>query len=310
MRSVLPAIFVALALAAPACAQQVADSTFDTRVAHPAFTTRHPVVRIDEAHHNFHTADGRYKVFADLARHDGCRVEPHAKPFTAASLAGCDVLVISNALGHEDMGDPAAERPAFSPEECDAVRDWVRGGGALLLIADHAPMGAAARDLGARFGVDMRNAYCIDPGPGNASGQPGLILFTAGYGLDTAHPIVAGRDSTERVAKVMTFTGQSLEGPAGAASLLTLSKTATDLMVGFGQHREDVPDSLKRSAEGRTHGLAFEFGRGRVVVLGEAAMLSAQLAGPGGRFKMGMNRPGIDNRQFALNTVRWLARAL
>jgi hypothetical protein len=28
------------------------------------------------------------------------------------------------------------------------------------------------------------------------------------------------------------------------------------------------------------------------------------------RFKMGMNYPGLDNRQLALNIVRWLTRLL
>ena len=48
------------------------------------------------------------------------------------------------------------------------------------------------------------------------------------------------------------------------------------------------------------------FGKGHVVVLGEAAMLSAQLAGPNGN-PFGMNRPGIDNRQLALNIMHWLS---
>jgi len=52
-----------------------------------------------------------------------------------------------------------------------------------------------------------------------------------------------------------------------------------------------------------TQGLAFTLGRGRVVVLGEAAMLTAQVAGPKA-FKMGMNAPGNDDRQFALNVLR------
>jgi hypothetical protein len=303
------ALVLLLAPTAPLRAQQVADSTFDTRVVRPAFAARHPVVRIDEAHLNFHTATGRYKVFADLVASDGCRVERGAAPFTAASLRGCDVLVISNALGAEDMASPEAEHAAFTDAECDAVRDWVRGGGALLLIADHAPMGAAARPLGARFGVDMRNAYCMDPGPGNAAGNPGMCTFTAAYGLDTTHVIVRGRDAGERVRTVMTFTGQSLKGPPGSVSLLTFGPTAQDLMVGFGQARGEIPDSLRASADGRSQALAFAFGKGRVVVLGEAAMLSAQLAGPGGRMKVGMNVEGIDNRQLALNIVRWLARA-
>jgi hypothetical protein len=50
------------------------------------------------------------------------------------------------------------------------------------------------------------------------------------------------------------------------------------------------------SAAGRAQGLAFAFGQGRVVVLGEAAQLSAQIAGAGRQ--MGMNVPGIDNARW------------
>jgi hypothetical protein len=301
---------LALLVAAPALAQQVPDSTFDTRVARPAFTSRHPRVVIDEAHWNFHTATGRYRPFAELIENDGCRMERGTTPFTARGLRGVDVLVISNALGAEEMESPDAERPAFTPEECATVEAWVRGGGALLLIADHAPMGAAARALGARFGVDMRNAYCIDTSAVATTGSPGIIAFTPGRGLDTTHAITRGRDASERVRTVWTFTGQSLAGPPGATSLLTFGPTAEDLMVGFGGLRGPVPDSLHARAAGRSQGLAFTHGRGRVVVLGEAAMLSAQRVGPDGRMKIGMNTEGIDNRQLALHIVRWLAGAL
>jgi len=51
-------------------------------------------------------------------------------------------------------------------------------------------------------------------------------------------------------------------------------------------------------------------GKGRVVVLGEAAMMSAQVVGPKGEGKMGMNAPGNDDRQFALNTLHWLSGLL
>ena len=303
---VVALVTATLLLASGAGAQQVSDSTFDTRVARPAFAKDGPRLLFDEAHFNFHTSGGRYKVFADLATHDGFRLTPNREPFTPARLAGFDLLVIANALGHEDMSNPDAEKPGFTPEECDAVRDWVRGGGALLLIADHAPMGAAARPLGERFGIDMRNAYAVDPGRA-VSGNNGLALFTAGGGLDTTHPIVRGRDASERVRRVMSFTGQSLAGPDSARSILTFSPRAEDLMVGFGQAGGDVPKDKRKPAAGRSQMLAFDFGRGRVVVLGEAAMFSAQLAGPGGRMKMGMNYPGIDNRQLVLNTLRWLA---
>jgi hypothetical protein len=49
--------------------------------------------------------------------------------------------------------------------------------------------------------------------------------------------------------------------------------------------------------------------QGRVVVLGEAAELSAQIVGLGGE-KFGMNVPGLDNRQMALNIMHWLSGLL
>jgi len=59
-------------------------------------------------------------------------------------------------------------------------------------------------------------------------------------------------------------------------------------------------------ARGRAQGVALQFGSGRVVVLGEAAMLTAQIGGDGHPF--GMNVPGNDDRQLALNILHWLSR--
>jgi hypothetical protein len=52
-----------------------------------------------------------------------------------------------------------------------------------------------------------------------------------------------------------------------------------------------------------------QFGKGRVVVIGEAAMLTAQVVGSA-RLPLGMNYPGNDNRQLALNIMHWLTGAL
>jgi len=69
------------------------------------------------------------------------------------------------------------------------------------------------------------------------------------------------------------------------------------------------PDNKPVSAAGRAQGLTMSFGKGRVVVLAEAAMLSAQLAARDGK-PFGMNRAGIDNRQLALNIMHWLSALL
>lgn len=116
-----------------------------------------PRLAIDQAHHDFHTLDGMFAPFADVARADGFRVTPHAEPFTPESLAAVDVLVIANALAerndHRTGGSWELPTPsAFTPAEIDALDTWVRAGGRLWLIADHMPFPGAAQALAARLG--------------------------------------------------------------------------------------------------------------------------------------------------------------
>jgi streptomycin 6-kinase len=58
------------------------------------------------------------------------------------------------------------------------------------------------------------------------------------------------------------------------------------------------------SAAGRSQGIAFRYGKGKVAVLGEAAMMTAQVTGSN-KLKFGMNREGNDDKQLALNVMRW-----
>jgi hypothetical protein len=288
--------------ASAALAQQVADPNFDAKVAHPAYTKNGPKILFDEAHNNFHTASGRYKPFADLITNDGYQITSNKENFSAATLKGFEVLVISNALGAPQMNMPEAANPAFTPEECDAVRDWVKGGGALLLIADHAPMGSANQILADRFDVNMSKMFTVDSqNYDKESNNPGFIIYTRESGRLADHPITRGRNDAERVNQIIAFTGQSLKGPANSFAFMKLADSAVDAMPGA--------NTNPASAAGRAQGIAMTLGKGRVVVLGEAAMLSAQLAGPN-QMKFGMNRPGIDNRQLALNLMHWLSGLL
>ena len=281
-------------------AQQSADPEFNTTVEHPAYNKNLPRVLFDEAHNNFHTTTGRYKPFVDLITNDGYRVVANRQPFSEKTLGTFKVLVIANALGAEEMDDEGADRSAFTDLECDAVRDWVRDGGNLLLIADHAPFGSAAQNLAQRFGVEMSKGFTFDPNNSEPN-ESSFLIFSRDNHLLLDHPITFGRNDSERIKRVLTFTGQSLKGPDGTAVLMKLSDTARD--------KPDRDSTTDVSVAGWAQGIAFKAGKGRVVVLGEAAMLSAQIAGPS-KFKMGMNHPGNDNKQFALNIMHWLSGLL
>jgi hypothetical protein len=259
--------------ALPALAQsQEADPHFDAHVSSPTYTSAGPTVAVDEAHFNFHTASGRYAPFAELLRNDGYTVRAANAPFSAAALESIDVLVISNA-GIMNPAGPAT--PAFTAAECAAVRDWVRAGGSL--------------------------------------GE---------------HAILSGRHAGEEVDHVRSFTGQSLTVPAGATASLRFAASAreaplpSDLDAIGNAVAAGARDAAQITAThslpiaGRAQGLAMPFGAGRVVMLGEAAMLTAQIAtipGDNGQprsFPFGMNVPGTDDKQFALNVLHWLSRTL
>jgi len=286
-----------------------ADNSYDTRVAAPKLVGRRPRVLFDRGHRNVHSAGGRYRPFVRLIESDGCRVSTISSAFSGETLRGADILVVVNAEGPKEQRSAAA----FTEAECDAVAEWVRGGGGLLLVADHHPCGEAAAGLASRFGVEMSGGWTDDEKHAReGAGDPGQIVFTRANGGLGAHAILDGGAGMERVETVETFTGQSLKGPADATPLLVLAETAMDRVPVSAKREERGSQTVTTfetkdsSAAGRCQGLAMVFGKGRVVVLGEAAMLTAQIDDKSGR-KFGMNAAGNDNRAFALNVVRWLA---
>ena len=85
-----------LVLSVSAQSQQMADDEFNTTVANPAYKQNGPRVMFDEAHHNFHTTDGRYKPFVDLLSNDGYRIVRNRQPFTKTLLSSFKVLAIDS----------------------------------------------------------------------------------------------------------------------------------------------------------------------------------------------------------------------
>jgi hypothetical protein len=312
-----------LALTATAAGgQQVADSAFHyagPELAYAAGTG--PRVCVDAGHHNFHTIDNRYLAFATLLRDDGYRVEAHAGNFAAASLSQCDIVVISNATAEANTEDRSYPHGStFTRAEITALLDWVLGGGSLLLIVDHPPWPGANGDLGVLLGAQMLDAYVgmevfgeLDEEAFRGAAElygvsiDRLLESFGEPGNLAEHAILEGRNPDEAVSTVTTFTGHAFYPSNQMEPLLVISPDAP-----LNMNLPEAPPEATPTfpVGGWLQGGAVRVGQGRAVVLGEAAMCTAQLAGPQ-RVPMGMNNPSApQNAQFCLNVVHWLSGLL
>jgi hypothetical protein len=206
-------------------------------------------------------------------------------------LAGVGVLVIANALGR----DPVVY--AFKTGEVRALKRWVERGGALLLIADHMPFPAAVRDLGEAFGLKLENGFASAD-----TGFPGAIVFSRARGTLANGPL--GGDIDGAIDSVASFAGSAFPTD-GLTPLLLLGPDAVVFLP-------DIPWEIdsktpRKAAAGWTQGGVKRVGKGRIAVFGEAAMFTAQVAGPA-RTPVGMNSPeAAQNARFVLRLMRWLA---
>lgn len=285
--------------------QQVADTLFRYDIPKPRYASeKGPLILLDEAHYNFHTTTGRFRPFVKLIRQDGYRVHGNTSLFTRETLKLARILVIANALHVSNQEVWTLPTPsAFTDEEIDAVVNWVKSGGSLFLIADHMPFPGASEKLAARFGFIFYNGFAFRKGGETAAGALRVPdIFTPGGGLVDG-PVTRGSAQGEEVTTLRTFTGQAFDVPKEAKSIVVLDDRYELLLCRTAWQFSD--NTTTRSAAGLSQGASLEFGEGRVVVFGEAAMFSAQRQG--NSTLMGMNAPDAkQNPQFLLNAIHWL----
>jgi hypothetical protein len=302
-----PGLATALLILSLGCAlaQAISDPDADMHVLHPAFPQdRGPVIAVDSGHNNYHDIANRYAPFAALLRNDGFRVVDFKAPFTAAGLSAFKVLVISNALPAalvKDWNLPASS--AFSPAEIAALKAWVEGGGSLLLIADHQPFAGSARELARAFGFRFEDGVVArDP----MDGRPDI--FTLANGMLRNNVVTQGRNASERITALRSFTGSAFRAPAAARPVMVFSQ-------GFQIHQCGLPcpaGAPEHGAAGMLQGAVMPFGKGRIAVFGEAAMFTAQIiTAYTPPFHVGFGAEGAEqNKQFILNLAHWLAGVL
>jgi hypothetical protein len=300
MKKLLIIVSVAVLCTLLARGQQVPDTSYAPAIGNPAYAPgKGPVVYIDEGHFNFHTRGDRYMPFARLLERDGFRTEGYTGKFEAKGLSSVRILVISNALHPDNVENwYKPVHSAFTPKETETVRQWVEAGGSLFLIADHMPMGGAAAEMAAAFGFGFTDGFALD------TAHAGPALFCRSDGTLADNVLTDGRDADERVDSIYSFTGQAFTIPDAASPVLTFDDRhlllLSDTAWVFNER------TIFKPISGWSQ-LAFrEYGKGRVVMSGEAAMFTAQLAGPQ-KVSVGMSSPfAKGNHQLLLNIVHWL----
>ena len=269
MKQLISLILAAAATWIPltGCAQQRPDKDFDPGLKQPLFPKgQGPVMLIDAGHHNFHTLEERFAPFGKVAVASGFQVKSISRKFEKDQLKDAKILVIANALHEENI--EAWEQPvhpAFSDEEVAVIKDWVSDGGRLFLIADHMPFPGAASNLAAAFGYEFYDGFAM------RRPRKNYDLFSRNNQMLQSNSLTEGIDS------IVSFTGQAFQIPDDATAVLTLDSNYWVLMP---EVAWQFNDQMKMQPAAGLSQLAYSrFGKGKVVVSGEAAMFTAQVAG-------------------------------
>ncbi len=281
---------------------RTADLSFHYVIEKPAFKSgRGPTVMIDEAHNNFHTAVGTYLPFARLLEQDGYVIRRGQSKISMESLRRCQIYVIADAQPPAREDDP----PSFSQSEVEILADWVRQGGALLLITDHMPDPSAIEGLAQAFGIEVKNGYVLN---NHYTQRETPLVFQRSDGSLVRHPITEGRSPEERIQSIATFTGSAFKA----------DPTFQPLMIIRSDKKLWIPEKLYAinqntpyiTVRGWLQGAVSEFDSGRIAFFSEAAMFTAQIFDQG-KQRVGINHPlAKDNAQLLLNVVRWLSSLL
>jgi len=279
--------------------QQSPDTAFSYIPDKPAYRyEKGSVIMVDKHHRNFHTLDNRYKPFGNLLRNDGYKLEDYDSTININYLNKCRILVIANAVDSLNDADKYTGQKftpsAYTDDEISTLVKWVGGGGRLFLIADHMPMPGCIYKLGMAFGFEFQNCYAWD------NRRREFELFYKSNGTFADNEITSGIDT------VVTFVGSGFKIPNGAKPIILLNENYTLLFPDNpGEFNDKTPFI---SGKDICQGAYMNFGKGKIVVFGEAGMFTAQIAGIGtDAVKFGFNSPEAHNNiPLIFNIVHWL----
>jgi hypothetical protein len=303
---VLLTVLCCLLLPFSASAQgQIPDNNYAFQNENPAYPAGAGPRVVFITTNSKYVLNGAFDPLARLAETDGFRVARQEGAIENA-LGDADIIVIANPYLESFRDFPAMTPPsAFTPDEIAAIKRYVEDGGALLLLADHAPLGGGSSDLAKAFGFEFLNGHTAEAAAAETGYRRVIIKFSPDNGLKTDHPVVDGSTGRQKVNHFQAFGGQSFIPPPEAASLFTIPQGWVAIFTY--SLRAELATAPRIDASGMSQGAVMDFGKGRLAVFGEAGGFSAQIMEDKRAF--GFNTPeGAENPEFVLAVLRWLAR--
>ena len=290
-------LFIILLYIALPVNNQLADKYYYPNIENPAYKENNgPLIYFDAGHNNFHTLDGRLYSTGHLLEQDGYRVLSYNQKIQIDSLAKCKIYAIFNSLNKDD-NDSLPTKSAFTQKEISDIVEWVKNGGSLFLVADHMPFAGAASDLASKFGFEYENGHAE-----HFSDNPDYFYRANKTLGDNA--ITNGRNSNENIDSILTFRGSAIKIPQDATPILSFDTTWKNFNPNIAWEYKGIEPF---SINGYSQGAYKEYGKGRVVVFGEAMMFTAQLGGGLSFIKIGMSSSNCpDNHKLLLNIIHWL----
>ncbi len=227
---------------------------------------------------NYHTVSG-FKRFCDAVKEEGFRlhVENH-DGFSRAVLDKYDVFFVGEQTYHSRF---------MTDEEQKILLEWVRDGGGLFALVEHTNahyMSEVFNQLFKDLPVQVRNDSICD------INQPGPVSPSwVDIPITKEHPV------TEGVSEYRFFNGGSFDTPHGV--LFSSKSSWSDK---YNKEEGPVHNGNKKRDSDELSGplaaaAAFEYGKGRIVVLGDHNAMSNPTMYWG------------DHYRFVMNCMRWLA---
>ena len=291
-------VLIAIALPVPS---QIPNYAYNPDIGQASYPNRKgSIIFIDETHLNLHTLKNRWYMTGKLLEKDGYRVYPFDNELTHESISECDIFIVVNATHEKNRARRSPTYPAFTQNEISVIKNWVKNGGSLLLIADHMPFAGAINNLAMAFGFSFENGHAI-----NQKGKPDVFTRTTN---SLTENIITNNDRFGRLDSILTLSGSAFKAPNNATTILKLDTNWVSYNVSKAWDFEKVQPI---HVNGYSQGAFVEFGNGKIAVFGESAMFSATLGGGLSWKKLGMSSyHGRNNYKLLLNTVSWLDNKL